>query len=118
MVYLAYIIGEIPDGITIKCCHRFESAKFLLEKKGFRVINPIDNLFNKGIKIQDAKKINFRQLLNCNVAYVLSSVSLENVKNPELLLAIKLDMLIIQEAVILNEDVEVDEVKCSSLKIK
>lgn len=111
MAYLAYIIGEIPDRITIKCCHRFESAKFLLEKKGFRVFNPIDNLVNKRIKIQDAKKINFRQLINCNVAYLLPSVSLEMGKNAELLLAIKLNMLIIQEAVILNEDVEVDELE-------
>jgi hypothetical protein len=111
MAYLAYIIGEIPDRITVKCRHKFENAKFLLEKKGFKVINPIDNLVNKKLKIQDAKKINFRQLLNCNVAYILPSVSFEMGKNAELLLAIKLDMLIIQDSVFLNEDVQIEELE-------
>ena len=111
MAYLAYIIGEIPDRITVKCRHKFENAQVLLEKKGFKVINPIDNLVNKKLKIQDAKKINFRQLINCNVAYILPSVSLEMGKNAELLLAIKLDMLIIQDSVFLDEDVQIEELE-------
>jgi len=109
MAYLAYIIGEIPEKITIKCRQRFASAKSTLKNKGFKVINPIDNLVNKKINIQDAKKLNFQQLINCNVAYVLPSVSFEMGKNVELLLAVKLNMLIIQDSVFLSEEVETDE---------
>lgn len=109
MAYLAYIIGEIPEKITIKCRQKFENAKFTLESQGFKVFNPIDNLVNKKINSQDAKKLNFQQLINCNVAYVLPSVSFEMGKNAELLLAIKLNMLIIQDAVLLIEEVETDE---------
>jgi hypothetical protein len=109
MAYLAYIIGEIPEKITIKCRRRFENAKFLLENNGFKVFNPIDNLVNKKINSQDAKKLNFKQLINCNVAYVLPSVSFEMGKNVELLLAVRLNMLIIQDSVFLSEEVETDE---------
>lgn len=111
MVYLAYIIGEIPDRITITCRQNFENAKLLLESKGFRVFNPIDNLINQKLKLEDAKKINIRQLINCNVAYVLPSVSFDKVKNAELLLAVKLNMLIIQDSVFLTEDEKIDELK-------
>jgi hypothetical protein len=104
MAYLAYIIGEIPEKMTALCQQKFENAQFLLESNGFRVFNPIKNLINQKIKFEDAKKINIRQFLNCNVVYVLKSVSFENVKNPELLLAIKFNMLIIQDSVLMNED--------------
>ena len=104
MVYLAYIIGEIPERITLKCQQKFGNAQLLLESMGFRVINPIKNLVSQKIKFQDANIINIRKLINCNAVYVLSSVSFENVKNAELLLAIKLNMLIIQDSIYLNEE--------------
>jgi hypothetical protein len=109
MAYLAYIIGEIPENITIKCRQNFQNAQFFLEKKGFTVINPLKNLTNKRIKFEDAKKINFRQLINCNVVYVLPSISFENTRNAELLLALKLNMLIIQDSLNLTETEEIEE---------
>jgi len=109
MAYLAYIIGEIPNVITIKCRQQFANAQALLEEKGFRVINPIKNLDNNRIKFEDATKRNIRLLTDCNVVYLLPSVSLENVKSAELLLAIKLNMLIIQDSIILEEDEVVEE---------
>lgn len=111
MTYKVYIIGEIPEKISVKCRQRFKNAKLLLENKGFTVFNPIDTLANKKIKIQDAKKSNFKQLIDCNAAYLLPSVSLKMGKNVELLLAIKLNMLIIQDSVYLGEDEEIDERK-------
>jgi hypothetical protein len=109
MSYSAYIIGEIPERITIKCRKDFENAQYILEKRGFNVINPLKNLLNKKIKSEDANKINIRQLLNCNVVYVLPTVSFEKPNNPELLLALKLNLLIIQDLVFLSEDEEIEE---------
>ena len=66
MAYLAYIIGEIPDRITVKCRHKFENAKFLLEKKGFKlsiVMNPHDYKYSVNGKLfknlNDIKKYYF-----------------------------------------------------------
>lgn len=104
MRYFVYIIGETPQRINLSCQIKFKKAQILLEEKGFRVFNPIITLVNKKIKFEDANKINVRQLLNCNVAYVLNSVSLEKTNNAELLLALKLNMLIIQDSIFLNEE--------------
>jgi hypothetical protein len=109
MANLAYIIGEIPNVITIKCRQQFKNTEFILKRMGFNVINPIYNLDNLKIKFEEANKKNIRQLINCNVVYVLTSVSFENVKNVELLLAIKLNKLIIQNLVFLNEDAITNE---------
>lgn len=109
MAKLAYIIGEIPNGITIKSRKQFESAQFFLERMGYRVINPVTNLVNLKLKFEEANKKNIRQLINCNVVYVLTSVSLENVKNVELLLAIKLNKLIIQNLVYLDNEFVTNE---------
>lgn len=104
MAYLAYIIGDIQDWKTVKCQQKFEKAQVFLETKGYRVVNPVKKLINKKIKFEDANRINIRKLINCNVVYLLNPVSF---KNAELLLAIKLNMLIIQDSVYLHE-VEID----------
>jgi hypothetical protein len=108
MANLTYIIGEIPRKITFECEQKFEMAKFLLESKGFEVINPLQNLVNPEMKFEDAHKLNIKNLIKCKVVYVLPSVSFENVKNAELLLAIKLNKLIIQDSVFLNEEEGID----------
>ncbi len=109
MAYSAYIIGEIPKRITIQCRKNFETVQYVLEKRGFNVINPLKNLLNKKMNVVDANKINIRQLLNCNVVYILPSVSFDNTKNAELLLAIKLNLLIIQDLVFLTENEAIEE---------
>jgi hypothetical protein len=104
MAFLVYIIGDIQDWKTIKCQKKFEKAQIFLETKGYAVFNPMINIVDKKMKFDDANRINFIKLINCNVVYVLNSVSFINA---ELLLAIKLNMLIIQDSVYLNED-EID----------
>lgn len=104
MAYLAYIIGDIQNWKTIKCQQKFEKAQVFLETKGYKVFNPMINLVDKKMKFDDANRINFRILINCNVVYVLKSVSFINA---ELLLALKLNMIIIQDSVYLHE-VEID----------
>jgi hypothetical protein len=104
MAFLVYIIGDIQDWKTIKCQKKFEKAQIFLETNGYAVFNPMINIVDKKMKFDDANRINFIKLINCNVVYVLNSVSFINA---ELLLAIKLNMLIIQDSVYLNED-EID----------
>ena len=109
MAYTAYIIGEVPNVITIKCRQHFNNAQLLLERMGFNVVNPIKNLENTRIKKEDAVKRNVRLFTDCNIAYVLSTLSFENVKNAELLLAIKLNMIIMQEPIVLVEEEAFEE---------
>jgi hypothetical protein len=99
MSYLAYIIGDVPSKINPNCLQLFENAKIHLERKGFAVINPIDNLLNEKLTYEEAYKINIGHLLNCNAVYILPTISLEPIKSPELLMAIKLNLLIIQGVV-------------------
>jgi hypothetical protein len=104
MSYLAYIIGNIPREINPNCLQQFENARIHLERKGIAVINPIDNLLNEKLTYEDACKINIGHLLNCNAVYILPSTSFETIKSPELLIAIKLNLLILQDVVCLSKE--------------
>lgn len=109
MVYTVYIIGEISDNITISCREKFKKAQLSLEKINFNVINPIEIIEN--IKIENKNQKKFSSLLQCNAVYILPCVTIEKTQNTELLLALKLNMLLIHHTFQLND------IKCDVLEI-
>lgn len=94
MAYLIYIIGEIPDIITIRCREKFKKAQLSLKEKRFNIINPID-IIDKNIKSENITQKKISALLLCNAVYILPCVTIEKTQNVELLLALKLNMLLI-----------------------
>ena len=104
MFYSAYIIGDIPEIITITCKQKFEKAQCFLENLGFKVANPLINLVSEKLKLEEANKLNIKELTSSDFVYILESVSLVNVKNAELLIAIKLNKFIIHDPVLLIEE--------------
>jgi hypothetical protein len=104
MVYTVYIIGEISDRITICCREKFKKAQLFLEEKRFNVINPVEIIDNNKIESENINQKKIRALLQCNAVYILPCVTIEKTQNAELLLALKLNVLLIHHAFQLNDN--------------
>jgi hypothetical protein len=96
MINKVYIIGEIPNTITVICINKFKMAQFFLEAIGFEVINPLEFIENDAFLVDESFRLNLKSLLDCDAVYVLPCVSLIECKNVELLLVLKLNIFIFQ----------------------
>lgn len=96
MINTIYIIGEIPIKNAIGCKKKFDAVQLLLEERGFSVVNPMDAIINKESDIKDAFRTNIMTLMRCNSVYILPCVPIEKTQNIELLLAVELNLYILQ----------------------
>ena len=96
MINTIYIIGEIPLTNYKQTRNKFDDAQLLLEDKGFRVFNPMDEICNSNKDFKFAIKANIAKLMRCNSVYILPCISIDKTQNIELLLAIALNLYILQ----------------------
>lgn len=104
MLKKVYIVGKIPKYIDKETRNQFSFAKEYLLKIGFKnIINPLDNFKNNDSSSQESIKRNLKLLLECEVAYILPSVNYK-VKNFELDIVSKLNLLTIQGTIMINKN--------------
>lgn len=96
MIDTIYIIGEIPQTNCFYTRIKFDTAQLLLESKGFSVFNPMDAVCNNEKDLNFAIRTNISTLMRSNSVYVLPCVSTDKIQNVELLLAIELNLYILQ----------------------
>ena len=95
MVRNIYVIGKGLEGSSLKSDIDFLNTCAFLEEKGFRVVNtrePADDC----ILDEDMFRANFRLLLSCDSVYLMPHVPVLGSKNVELLLALRLNLLVVQ----------------------
>ncbi|MEC4050483.1 DUF4406 domain-containing protein [Flavobacterium sp. SUN046] len=94
--YSIYLLGEIPNRLTISCRKKFKHIERFLREKGYVVVNPVEEImFNEDRK--EAEKENLKKLVACNAVYILSDIALSKYNLAEIELAIGLNLLIIHD---------------------
>jgi len=94
-----YIIGDLPELISVKCKNKFNLVQDKLEKRGFDVVNPID-AFNESPNPLEASLLNLNKLSTCNAVLIMSNVSLQKKENCEIKLALDLNLIILHGAIL------------------
>lgn len=97
MINKVYIIGMIPIEIDFSIQMEFRYVQLRLEELGFYVVNPMDLLVDKAKKKDMAVRLNIKKLLGCDAVYILPCIDFKNTQNVELLIALQLDLLMIQD---------------------
>lgn len=93
-----YIIGKIPDTITLKTKKNFYNAQKKLQNTYDEVFNPMETFLTPFLSKAQVTKINMDRLINSDVVYILADAnSFDN--NFEFTLVTKIDLLIIHELV-------------------
>lgn len=92
-----YIIGRITDALSVSTQNKFAHAQKKLERLNIEVFNPIDSFLKYPASKEQAIKDNVNSLLNANAVYVLHDSCLVKENQIELLLATKLNKLIMHE---------------------
>ena len=97
MISRIYIIGRISDAKSINTQIRFSEAQRILEQNNLRAFNPVNTFLMYPDSREIAMKRNLQCLINSKAVYILkdSDHIIEN--HLEIMLAIKLNILIIHE---------------------
>ncbi len=101
-----YILGYVPKEISKECENKFFAAKNTLTKFGYEAINPLDNLLDKSLSENAAKRKNLGLLAQCKAVYVLPCIIPEK-GNIELKVAIDLNLIFING--FLNFELSIDK---------
>lgn len=92
-----YIIGKIPEVILPGTQKKFFDAQKKLESLNVQVFNPIISFVDNPESKEDAIINNIMGLLGANAVYVLNDTSFVKENQLELLIALKLNKLIMYE---------------------
>jgi len=91
-----YIIGKIPEHISVATQKKFSDAQKKLEKFNVEVYNPVEAFLPDSTSKEEALKQNISQLMKANAVYVLNEFN-PSENNIEIMLAMKLNVLIMHE---------------------
>lgn len=91
-----YIIGKIPDTLSVTVQRKFADAEKRLERFNSYIYNPVTSLMEGSLSREEAVKRNLYGLMNANAVYVLNEVN-SGEANLEVLMAVKLNKLILHE---------------------
>ncbi|UPT71087.1 MAG: DUF4406 domain-containing protein [Flavobacterium sp. JAD_PAG50586_2] len=91
-----YIIGKIPDTLSVTVQKKFADAEKSLERFNSYIYNPVTSLLEGSLSREEAIKRNLCGLMNANAVYVLNEVN-SGEANLEVLMAVKLNKLILHE---------------------
>ena len=97
MISRIYIIGKINDANSINTQNRFSAAQTRLEKNNMRAFNPLNTFLMYPESREIAIKRNLQCLINSYAVYVLRDSDHNAENHIEIMLAIKLNILIIHE---------------------
>jgi hypothetical protein len=92
-----YIIGKIPEVILPVTQKKFSDAQKKLENLNIEVFNPIQSFLDNPESREVAISNNIMSLLSSNAVYILNDISSISENQIELLLASKLNKLIMHE---------------------
>ena len=98
-----FIVGDIPNNITLICRNTFFLAETLLLKKGFNVINPVTVIENRNEDRYIANRINIRKLTTCDAILILDKTNI-SASNTELKIALMLNMIVLHGIVSIADE--------------
>jgi len=92
-----YIIGSTNDALSIHTQQKFSKAQKQLERLNLKVFNPINSYLLFRESKEKAVKFNLQGLLDSNAVYVLKEALVNTKDQSELILAMKMNLLIMHE---------------------
>lgn len=97
MISKVYIVGQIKDPLSVHTQIKFSDARIKLQKMNLIAFNPVDTFLMYPKSKEKAVKHNLESLLNCNAVYVLKDANRVADNQIEIMLALKLNILIMHE---------------------